>query len=53
MGSSQSDSEIYAGMVGYPFITKCPACKNNDDIQWVHSSDDGLETIDNEGNIHC
>lgn len=57
MGSSESNpknyNDIYSKMPGYPFISKCPACENNENITWCHASDQGLETIDDEGNIHC
>ena len=46
MGSTDSNSNNYSNMPGYPFITKCPACENNDNITWCHASDEGLETID-------
>lgn len=56
MGSSDSspnNNDIYSKMPGYPFISKCPACENNENITWCHACDKGLETIDDEGNIHC
>ena len=57
MGSSESNpknyNDIYSKMPGYPFISKCPACENNENITWCHACDQGLETIDEEGNIHC
>ena len=51
MGSSESND--YSKMAGYPFITKCFSCENNENIIWCHACDEGLETIDDEGNIHC
>ena len=55
MGSS--DEKIYRimGMCGHgwPFITECPACDNREKCKWVHASDDGLQTIDRDGDIHC
>ena len=45
--------KVYSKMPGYPFITKCPACENNENITWCHTCDEGLETIDEEGYIHC
>ena len=45
--------KVYSKMTGYPFITKCPACENNENITWCHTCDKGLETIDEEGYIHC
>jgi len=53
MGSIESNSSVYSKMPGFPFISKCPACENPDNITWCHACDDGLETIDDEGNIHC
>ena len=53
MGSNSSNSSIYSKMPGYPFITKCPACTNDEECTWHHASDYGLQTIDDEGNIHC
>lgn len=53
MGSIESNSSVYSKMPGFPFISKCPACENSDYITWSHSYDNGLETIDDEGNIHC
>ena len=52
MGNNELSS-IYAKMPGYPFISECPACENYETIPWCHESDQGLETIDDEGNIHC
>jgi len=51
--SSDSHSDAYSKLPGYPFITKCPACENNDNITWCHARDKGHEKIDDEGNIHC
>ena len=51
MGSS--DDKIYRSMPGWPFITACPSCDNKEKCKWVHASDDGLQTIDRNGDIHC
>ena len=48
-----SDEVIYRRMPGWPFITKCPACDNSEKCKWVHASDNGLQTIDKDGDIHC
>jgi hypothetical protein len=51
--SSENHSDAYYKLPGYPFVSKCPACENNENITWHHACDSGLEKIDDEGNIHC
>jgi hypothetical protein len=51
--NESADNLIYSRMPGWPFITKCPCCDNNEDCKWHHASDSGLQTIDREGYIHC
>ncbi len=35
------------------FESPCPVCKNNNNIYWVHSSDNSHQTISNQGDIKC
>lgn len=51
MGSNSSNSSIYIKMPGYPFISKCPACNNDEECTWHHACDYGLQTIDDEVKI--
>ena len=37
--SSDSHSDAYSKLPGYPFVAKCPACDNNDNITWCHACD--------------